>query len=236
MTEKVRRFYRGASIERDSEGWSVRLDGRGVRTPAGRILALPAEGLAEAVAAEWGRQGDLLDPVDMPLTRIANVAIDLAPGAVADLVRAAAGYARTDLVSHLDPVDAGLRRRQRAVLDPLRSWAGEVLGVHLEAVEGVVPAAQPDASVEAAAAYLRGLDLFRLTGAAHAAGLFSSIVLAAALERGRLTGRAAFEASRIEEDWQAAHWGMDAEAAAKAKATEREALALEVWFYGLSKV
>ncbi len=52
------------------------LDGKPVRTPGKAPLVLPTLALAEAVADEWRAQGERIDPATMPLTKLANSAID----------------------------------------------------------------------------------------------------------------------------------------------------------------
>src|SRR5712691_9972325 len=71
-----RRFYKNVGLAHDSEGFSVALDGRLVKTPARRPLAAPTRSLAEAIAAEWEAQAEVIDPAKMPLTRLANTIID----------------------------------------------------------------------------------------------------------------------------------------------------------------
>ena len=84
-----RRFYERAEVE-DADGeFRVVLDGRPVKTPARRTLAAPKRALAQALAAEWDAQRDVIDPAKMPLTRLANTIIDGvidAPSAVAEEV------------------------------------------------------------------------------------------------------------------------------------------------------
>ena len=58
---RPKRFYEQVGVERGEAGWSVLLDGRGVRTPARKVLAVPTEALAEGVAAEWSAQGERID-------------------------------------------------------------------------------------------------------------------------------------------------------------------------------
>ena len=55
-----------------------------------------------------------------------------------------------------------------------------------------------------------------------AAGLFGSAILALALQRGRLTGEAAFDLSRLDEAFQEEQWGVDAEAAVRSRVTLRQ--------------
>ena len=52
------------------------LDGKPVRTPARRPLAAPTRELAQAIADEWQAQTEVIDPANMPLTRLANSIID----------------------------------------------------------------------------------------------------------------------------------------------------------------
>ena len=47
----MKRFYETADATRSSDGWTVALDGRTVKTPARKPLAVPARKLADAIAA-----------------------------------------------------------------------------------------------------------------------------------------------------------------------------------------
>ena len=70
------RFYARAEVEGSEGEFRVVLDGRPVRTPARCSLAAPSLALAQALAAEWNAQRDVIDPARMPLTRLANTIID----------------------------------------------------------------------------------------------------------------------------------------------------------------
>src|SRR4051812_6673683 len=71
-----RRFYQRAGVAEGDGGFAVVLDGRPVMTPARRWLAAPTHALADALAAEWDAQRDVVDPGNMPLSRLANTIID----------------------------------------------------------------------------------------------------------------------------------------------------------------
>ena len=116
----------------------------------------------------------------------------------------------------------------------MREWAGEMLGVILVTTEGVRATPQPDASLDAARDYALSLDDFRLTGLVYACGLYGSALLAMAVCEGALPADEAFEMSRLDESWQIARWGEDAESAAATAAKRIEAGALAKWFGGLS--
>ena len=74
----------------------MRLDDKPVRTPAGRLLAAPTLALAEALAAEWEAQRDVIDPAKMPLTRLANSIIDGVSERSAPVAEEVARYLASD--------------------------------------------------------------------------------------------------------------------------------------------
>ena len=69
----MKRFWTEVDVDADR---GRALDGRPVRTPGRAPLALPTDALAEAVADEWRAVGETIDPRAMPLTGLANAAID----------------------------------------------------------------------------------------------------------------------------------------------------------------
>ena len=71
-----RRTYAHADVGACPEGFAVLLDGKPAKTPAGRVLAGPNRAVAQALAAEWSAQGELIELARMSLTRLANTIID----------------------------------------------------------------------------------------------------------------------------------------------------------------
>lgn len=235
MTDpRPKRFFKTAGAERLGHAWTVALDGRTLKTPARNPLALPARGLAEAIAAEWQAQGELIELLQLHLTRLANVAIDRTPEARDAMADEVARYCETDLTCHIAEEPEELVALEEGHWGPVREWAGDVLGVILVTTPGIRAAPQPDASLDAARSYAFSLDDFRLTGLVFGCALFGSAVLAMAVCEGMLPADEAFEMSRIDETWQAARWGEDEEATAAAAAKREEAEALGRWFAGLA--
>lgn len=232
--QRPKRFYSEVAVADDGGGWRVTLDGRALKTPSGKPLALPTLALAEAIAAEWRAQAERIDLHSMLLTRLAYGAIDRTDEAWAAAADEAARYAGADLVCYLADRPEALRRRQEAAWSPLRAWAGEAHGVVLAPASGVIPREQAASSLEAMRAHAAGLDRFRLAGLAHAIPLFGSAVLGLAVERGRTGAAEAFELSRIDEAFQNEQWGEDAEAARRTQQGRREAAALDQWFAALA--
>jgi len=204
-----RRFYERAEVE-DADGeFRVVLDGRPVKTPARRTLAAPKRALAQALAAEWDAQRDVIDPAKMPLTRLANTIIDGvtdAPSAVADEVKR---YLACDLVFYRAPGPAGLVAWQAEAWDPVLAWVRETLGARFVLAEGIAFVAQPAQSLAAASSAIP-TDPWRL-GAMHAVTtLTGSALIAIALSRGALSVDAAWAAAHVDEDWNMKFWGRDA--------------------------
>lgn len=211
-----KRFYAAAGLIDAEGGLRLTLDGRPAHTPARNPLMLPTRGLAEAVAAEWDAQVGVIDPAIMPLTRLANTAIDgVAPrrGAVIEDLSA---YAGTDLLAYRAGDPDRLVAAQSAAWDPVLGWAHDTLDARFILGEGVMHVAQPEDTIEAlrhAIAETNGP--FRLAALHTLTTLTGSLVLALAVLHGHLTPVEAWAAAHVDETYQASVWGLDAEAAAR---------------------
>jgi chaperone required for assembly of F1-ATPase len=232
--ERLKRFWTAVDVTRDGPVWTVRLDGRTPKTPAGAPLALPTEASARLAAEEWAGQGEFIAPATMPATRLASTAIDRVGQAREPVADEIAAYAGSDLLCYLADAPASLVEQQARAWAPWRDWAAAELGVRLEPAEGIVHRPQDPAAVARVKALALELDTFVLTGLATAVPLLGSAVLALALQRGAIGGEAAFELSRLDEAFQESRWGIDEEAAARTDARRAEAVLLERWFRALN--
>lgn len=230
--EKRRRFYKVVDVAPEpGGGFGVRLDGRTPRSPAGAPLVLPTEALARLLAGEWEAQGPEIDPAGMPATRLAWAA--LAEGAREAAVERVVAFAGADLLCYFADGPAALVERQERRWGPVLDWAADELGAALLRSQGVIHRPQPPATLARIEALARAECDFALAGLDVAAALFGSTILALALRFARLSADAAFGLSRLDETFQEERWGLDAEAAARADAMAREAVALERWFAAL---
>jgi chaperone required for assembly of F1-ATPase len=218
----MKRFYKEVSV---GEDFSVRLDGRPVKTPKKKVLALPARAMAELVAEEWRAQGEEIAAAAMVRTKCANTAIDKVKGRETETAESVLAYV-SDLLCYRAASPSGLVARQSAGWDPLIDWAAERFGAHLRTGFGVVPIDQDEAAVAALRHALASYDAFALTALYGVAAILGSLVLALALAEGRLEADEAFALSRIDEDYQAERWGRDAEAEAGVRARKAELAAL----------
>lgn len=206
-----KRFYKRATAAPLDGGFTVLLDGRGVKTPARASLVVPTPALAAAMAEEWGRQGDEIDPRTMWLTKLANTAIDRVAPRCDAVIDEIAAFAETDLICYRADHPAELARRQAASWAPLVAWAAEALGAELRVTEGIVHVAQSEAALAALKSAVAVADAFALAALHNAVTLTGSAVIGLALLRRRLDAQQAFDAAHVDEAWQAELCGEDEE-------------------------
>ena len=220
-----KRFYKDVSIAPHDEGFAILLDGRPVRTPAKRQLVLGVEALAEAVAAEWEAQGERIDPAAMPLTRLANTALDAVADKMEGVASDIAAFAASDLLCYRAEAPEALVRRQADAWDPLLAWAKSALGADLAVRSGLMPIEQPPQAIASVRRALDRLDALSLAATHVLTTLTGSAILALAHVEGRLSLEEAWSAATVDERWQSEQWGRDAEAEEKAAQRLAEATA-----------
>lgn len=212
-TPLPKRFYKQAAIVRDGDRFAVHLDGKPVRTPGKNLLALPTEAAAQLVAQEFEAQTEVIDPVTMPVLRLANTAIDgvaTDPQAVLeDILR----FASTDMLCYRADAPQGLVEQQNKHWDPVLDWVQAGVSARFNLAEGIMHVEQPRESIAVLGAWLaRRNDPFRLAALHVMTSLTGSALLALAVEARELEADAAWLAAHVDEDWQIARWGQDAEA------------------------
>jgi len=222
MQQTIKRFYKTADAMEAAGGFAVELDGRPVRTPAKASLVLPGRALAEAIAAEWQTQGEVIDPPSMPLNALACTALDIVAPKRAQVVADLVEHGGHDLVCYWTDETGELLRRQQDRWQPLLDWAGAELGAPLRKTAGIAPQAQPAESLAALGRAVEAHGDLELTALAAAVKAASSLVIGLALSHGRVDAVEATALSQLDELYQAERWGEDAEAAARREALRQE--------------
>lgn len=211
--ELPKRFYRDVSVGEEAGEFRILLDGRGVRTPSKKPLAVPTRALADAVAGEWRGQSAVIDPATMPLTRILNSAIDGVSGREAEIAADIVKYAGSDLLCYRAEHPEELVTRQARHWDPVLAWAKADLECRFVLAAGIMPVTQSDEALARFAKALEGLDALRLAALHVVTTLLGSALLALAHARGNIGADATWAAAHVDEDFQIEQWGEDAEAA-----------------------
>ena len=208
----MRRFYKDAAVVEGGGAFALELDGRPVKTPARAPLAVPTRALAEAIAEEWRAQGEKIDPHSMPLTGLANAAIDRVAPDPAAFASGLAQYAESDLLCYRADGPAPLVARQAEHWDPVLAWARRRYDVELKVVQGVIHQAQPDATVARLARAVSARPPFELAALSPLVTVSGSLIIALALAEAELDVPSAWAAATVDDQWQAEKWGEDAEA------------------------
>jgi chaperone required for assembly of F1-ATPase len=211
----MKKFYKQASVQPAAEGFAIELDGRPVRTPGKAILALASRALADAIAAEWQGQEDTIQPESMPLTRLANSALDVVAANRVQVVETIAGYGGSDLLCYWADGPADLVERQAEIWQPLLDWAAGELGARLQTTSGIGFVEQPQ---EALTALRRAVDMhddMELAALHDLTTICGSLVVGLAGLREYLGLEETWRAGNLDADYQSDRWGQDSEAAAR---------------------
>jgi chaperone required for assembly of F1-ATPase len=221
----VKRFWKDVSVEREGDGWAIRLDARPVKTPAKAALVVPTLKLAEAIAEEWRAVDDKIDPRAMPLTGLANAAIDRVAPDKDQFAQGLGRYAESDLTCYRAEGPGPLVERQEQAWDALLAWARRRYDVDFATTRGIVHVAQPPAAVERLAHAVAALDAFQLAALSLLVTIGGSLLAGLAVLEKAVPAEQAWAAVSLDERWQLEQWGSDAEAEAALENRRRDFLA-----------
>jgi chaperone required for assembly of F1-ATPase len=207
-----KRFYKSVAV---TGQLGIALDGRNVKTPLKAALVLPNRALADAVAAEWDAQVDVINPHTMPLTKLANTAIDRATTEKSKIAAEILEFAGSDMVCYRAESPAGLVQRQTVHWDPIIAWAEADLKVDFATVNTITHKGQSLTALQALESHIKLLDPFSFVAVHNLTTLTGSALLAAMVADGKIPLDAAWLAANVDEDWQIETWGEDAGATAR---------------------
>eukprot|EP00904_Undaria_pinnatifida_P006513 jgi/Undpi1/2992/HiC_scaffold_14.g06369.m1 len=224
-----RRFYKEVTIREKEAGvaggrgdargeastgkrWEVLLDNRVLKTPARRPLEFDTADLAMAVASEWDAQTSSkgIEPALMPLMSLASTAIDQVALDREKTISTCLKYLPTDTVCFLSPEpDPVITRRQRQLWSPIREWSEEALGIPVATTTEIhrKPEHPPEALFRARE-LLESLDEWALSAVQSVTMECKSLLIALALVLRKTTAEKAFDAARLEEEYNVERWGM----------------------------
>lgn len=209
-----KRFYKTAAFTETADGFAITLDDKPVRTPTREPLVVPSRQLAEAIAAEWEAQVDVIDPGTMPLTRLANSVISAVVNRVEAVADDVAKYFESDLLCYRAAHPAALVAREAEHWDPVLFWAADTFGAHFILAEGIMHVRQPEQAVAAARTALPS-DPWRVAALHVATSVTGSALLALALMQGARDVDQVWAAANVDNNWNAEQWGEDAEVTAR---------------------
>jgi len=215
----VKRFWNDVTITAER---GIALDGRPVRTPGRLALVLPTEALADAVAGEWRAAEGEIDPRAMPLTGLANTAIERVAPDPATFAASLAAWGESDMLCYRAETPEPLVERQAAAWDPLLDWARTRYDVHFVVTTGIMHQPQPPATLARLGEAVAARSPFELAPLAPIVTITGTLVGALALIEGAVDSATLWTAAHIDEDWQAELWGRDPLALAAYEERQRD--------------
>ncbi|GBQ93312.1 ATP12 family protein [Gluconobacter albidus] len=200
-----KRFWKAVSVVSENGLFEPRLDGRPIRLPQGRVLAVRSSALAEAIAGEWGgiAENASFTPDALPLTRIAGTMIER----IAPDPRAA-----RDMLLGLG-VDDGLCYCEDGigpVAKQVFAWLSGY-GIHPSVTDGLMPVVQQEGYLDALAQLLAGRDDLELAVLGVLAQATGSLLLSLAVVGGAVSLVDTVLWANHDEKSQLAKWGQDEE-------------------------
>ena len=205
-----KRFYKLAGVTADL---GIALDGRVIKTPLKSPFQLPTQSLAQAVAEEWNAQEKFINMGAMPLTKLANTAIDRSGPERAFVTGQVLEFAGTDLVCYRASEPTSLLELHDRHWTPIVAWARDALGAEMVVTTGIRHVAQSNEALTAVSRHLDTLNAFELTAAHNLTTLTGSALIALMLVAQAISPDEAWVAAHVDEDFQIAQWGEDFEAA-----------------------
>ncbi|OQV24744.1 ATP synthase mitochondrial F1 complex assembly factor 2 [Hypsibius exemplaris] len=205
---EIKRFYKNVTISQQDGQFEINLDRKRLKTPMGKILRLPTEGLALAVATEWDRQEGVLEQSSMYLTNLSNAATDKpVPQSPAERASDILEFLETDTVRFRVEEPAHLVQLQALAWDPVVKWVQDRHQVEITWTDSIVAPPVAGETREKIGRYLTSYDSWSLIGLQAIVEGLKSVILALAVVDRHLSVETAVALSRLEEEYQIAQWG-----------------------------
>ena len=213
-----KRFFETVTVDEMENGFAILLDKKPVKTPGKQTLLLPNKACADLVRVEWDALEKEINPLKLPVTRLANTAIDGVSQEIQAVKEDIIRFVGTDLTCYRADSPEGLVNNQKAQWDPILDWAQSSLNANFELVTGIMHVTQPKSAIASFSAALNSCnDPFELTCLHTITTLTGSALIALALTEGKMDADTAWSAAHVDEDWNISQWGEDFEAAERRK-------------------
>lgn len=213
-----RKFYKDVQV---SDANAILLDGKPVKTPMKNALVFPTRKLAGAVAAEWTAQIKVIDPETMPITKLANTALDRATAERQTVLDEIVAYAGSDLVCYRADRPPDLVKLQQQHWQPVLDWAENRLNATFKSASSITHVQQSEACLMAVRQHIEGFNPWQLTGVYLLMTLTGSCLLSL-MALAKSPADKIWAAAHVDEDYQISHWGEDHEAFERRKGRKRE--------------
>ena len=144
----------------------------------------------------------------------------------AEVIERLVQFSMTDLLLFWGQ-EKDLMERQAKIWGPILAWAEEKMKAKFATTQSLDVPQENQASGYRLKVFLENLSDKELTAFYAAALQMRSVLLAAALVRGKINAEEAFQAAFLDELWQAENWGSDEEAEKRRQTIKSEIIEIE---------
>ncbi len=217
-----RRFYMEAGVGTVGDGFAVTLDGKTPRTPGQKPVVVPHRPIAEAMAAEWAAQAELIDPEAMPTVRLINSAVEAGEDRLAALRAEIVKYAGNDLLLYRADTPESLVAEQEKHWDGALVKLARHFGIGFQPTVGLLHQPQPQPTLDRLAASVADIGLFEAVAMVSLVGITGSGLLVIAHREGLLDAEQVWSAAHVDEDHNLRLWGEVNEATERRRKNRRD--------------
>ncbi|XP_076687131.1 ATP synthase mitochondrial F1 complex assembly factor 2 homolog l(2)k14505 [Andrena cerasifolii] len=204
----VKRFYRKTNILSSGGKFEVTLDQRKLKTPRGKIFEVDSKPLALAIAAEWDAQKEIIDRSNMHLTALCNTVLDNPHNHTKlNMANYIVNCLEMDTVLFHSNESEEWTKLQSDKWDPLVQWFCDNYRVNLMKTKSInAPAVSPETKA-VLIRHLMSYSYSAVHGFMYGVDAVKSVILTLAAAERVINIEEAVKLSRLEEDYQASHWG-----------------------------
>ncbi|KAI8891914.1 hypothetical protein BC833DRAFT_546145 [Globomyces pollinis-pini] len=207
----MKRFWKQTSVKESKDNYSILLDQRQLKTPAGSVITIPKNNklLAVLVAAEWESQQDVLKNYSLPLTSIMTRAVDSFEdqNTRQNAINTLLNYVHSDSICfHQDYPESFVKLQEEYWL-PILDWVSSTYGVTVKTTDGICGIKQPDELINKLRKTLESYDNIKLAAFEKAVLRAKSFMIGLALIERRISVEYASMAARLEVQQQINRWG-----------------------------
>ncbi|MCZ4272881.1 ATP12 family chaperone protein [Maritalea porphyrae] len=208
----AKRFYKQVSVGAVEGGFGVLLDGRSIKSPGKTLVKVPSQRLATLLAAEWDAQEKEIDPATMPLTRLVNTTVEKGEETLDAVKAEIVKFAGNDLLTYRADTPQELVDLQS------KHWGGALdaftrrYDVSFNVITGVIHQDQPPEVQARVGEIIAPYGVFGAFCTMLITSITGSAILSVGLAEGLFSASEVLKIAYVDEDYQASHWGEDAEA------------------------
>lgn len=222
----MKRFFKTVTLNLSENGkYVVLLDHRPLHDlKTKRILEIPFEKLAKAVADEWSDLPDEFERTHTPLTIAVSGTLSLNKEEKEGIVQKIRQSLPCDVLCCLVPEPEKLKKTLEKTFLPVLEQINALAKTDFSLTENLSGQMPSERSLQYVQAYLSDVPDVKLAFLQKLSSTYGSFLLAFAVEKGILNAKEAFDVSIAEELYQNTFWPIDDEAKLVRKNRQKDAV------------